>query len=79
MNYLKLAYQFVGYFKDGVLWACDDMCERKRGWRNKGDTWWWNEELMLRTKAVCKTICRNSTEYNKNWYDNTNNKSRKVD
>ena len=28
-----------GHFKDGVLKACDVVCGKKRGRRNKGDTW----------------------------------------
>ena len=28
------------HFKDGVLKACDEVCGKKRGRRNKGDTWW---------------------------------------
>ena len=28
--------------------ACDEVCERKRGRRSKGDTWRWNEEVKGR-------------------------------
>ena len=35
------------------------MCGNKRGWRNKGDTWWWNEEVkeaVSRKKEAHKVI-----------------------
>ena len=57
-----------GHFKDGVLKACDEVCGKKRGSRNKGDTWWWNEgvkEAVSRKKEAHKAICQNSTEENK--------------
>ena len=34
-----------GHAKDGVLKTCDKVCGKKRLRRNKGDTWWWNEEV----------------------------------
>ena len=40
------APNLCGYFKDGVLEACHDVCGKKRGRRSKGDTWWWIEEVM---------------------------------
>ena len=27
-------------FKNGILKACEEMCARKKGKRNHGDTWW---------------------------------------
>ena len=35
----------MGDFKDGVLKASDEVCEKKRGRRSNGDAWWWNEEV----------------------------------
>ena len=32
-------------FKDGVLKACNKMCEKKKSRRDRGDKWWWNEEV----------------------------------
>ena len=29
-------------FKEGVLKACDEVCGKKKGRRDQGDTWWWN-------------------------------------
>ena len=34
------------HFMDGVIKACDEVCGKKRGRRNKGDGWWWNKEVM---------------------------------
>ena len=54
-----------GHFKDGVLEACNEVCGKKRERRSKGDTWWWNEEVMeavSRKKEAHKAMCQNSTE-----------------
>ena len=32
-------------FKNRMLQACDEGCGKKKGRRNRGDTWWWNEEI----------------------------------
>ena len=32
-------------FKNRMLQACDEACGKKKGRRNHGDTWWWNEEI----------------------------------
>ena len=32
-------------FKEGVLQACDEVCGKKKGRRDQGDTWWWNEDV----------------------------------
>ena len=32
-------------FKNGMKKACREVCEKKKGKRNHGDTWWWNEEV----------------------------------
>ena len=32
-------------FKDGVLKACDEVCGKKKSRRDRGDMWWWNEEV----------------------------------
>ena len=31
-------------FKEWVLKACDEVCGKKKGRRDQGDTWWWNED-----------------------------------
>ena len=47
-------------FKEGILQACDEMCGKKRGRRDREDTWWWNEEVhvkdaIARRKQLTKT------------------------
>ena len=32
-------------FRNIMLQACDEVCGKKKGRRNHGDTWWWNEEV----------------------------------
>ena len=32
-------------FKEGMLKACDEVCGKKKGSRDQGDTWWWNEDV----------------------------------
>ena len=57
------------HFKDWILKACDEVCGKKRG-RNKGDTWWWKEEVkeaVSRKKEAHKAMCRKSTEENKRY------------
>ena len=34
-----------GFFKHGVLAACDGVCGEEGGRRSKGDAWWWDKEL----------------------------------
>ena len=70
-----------GHFKDWVLKAYDDMCEKKWGMGSKEDTWWWNEEMkeaFSRRKDAHKAMCRNSTKENKRWYKSMNNKAKKA-
>ena len=60
-----------GHFKYGFLKAFDEVCWKKRGRGSKGDTLWWNEEVMeavSRKKEAHKTMCRNSTEGSKRRY-----------
>ena len=66
-----------GHFKDAVLKACDEVCEKKRGRRSKGDTWWWNEEVneaVSMKKDAHKAMCQNITE-NKKKYKSMKNKA----
>ena len=32
-------------YKNSMLQACDEVCEKKKVGRYPGDTWWWNEEM----------------------------------
>ena len=59
-----------GHYKNGDLKACHEVCEKKRGKRNKGDTWLWNEEVKeveSRKKDSDKVVHWNSTEENKRY------------
>ena len=49
------------YFKLGVLKACDEVCGKKKGMRDQGNTWWWNEnvrEAIARKKDAQKEIVK---------------------
>ena len=57
-------------FKDGVLKVCDEVC-KKKSWRDRGDMWWWNEDIKdttARKKAEFKELCRFPSEENKAKY-----------
>ena len=44
-----------------MLKACDDVCGKKKGRRDQGDTLWWNEdkkEAIARKKDANKEMCR---------------------
>ena len=54
---------------------------KKKGRRDQGDTWWWNEdvkEVIARKKDVLKEICKSGTEANKARYKNMKNWAKKV-
>ena len=69
-----------GHFKDGVLKACAEVCRKKR-WRiNKGDTWWWSEEVkeaVSRKKNAHNAMCQNNSEENKRRHKSMKIKQRK--
>ena len=68
-------------FKDGVLSACDEVCGKKTSRRDRGDKWWWNEEVknaVARKKAAFKELCRFPSEENKAKYRCMRNNTRKV-
>ena len=70
-----------GYFKDGIFKVCDEVCGKKRGRRNKGATWWWNEEVkeaVSREKEAHKVMSQNSAEENKRRYESTKTKAKKA-
>ena len=69
-------FSFFNYYKDGFVWACDEMCRRNSFMRSNGDTWWWDEEVdktISRKKDAHRAMCWNNAEENRNWY-----KSRKI-
>ena len=48
-------------FKDGVLKACDEVCGKKKFMRDRGDIWWWDEEIqdtIARKKVAFKKLCK---------------------
>ena len=58
-------------FREGVLKACDEVCGKKKGRRDRGDTLWWNEdvkEAIARKKDADKKMCKSETEVNKARY-----------
>ena len=44
-------------FKEGVLKACDEVCGKKNGRRDQGDTWWWNEDVkeVMQKISTCSS------------------------
>ena len=68
-------------FKEGVLKACDEVCGKKKGKRDQGNTWWWNEDVMeviVRKKDAHKEMRKSGTEATKVRYKNTKNRAKKV-
>ena len=68
-------------FKEGVLKACDEVCGKKKGRRDRGDTWWWNEEVkeaIADKKVAFKELCKNRTEENKVRYVRMRNRAKRV-
>ena len=55
-------------FRGGVLKACNELCGKKKSWRDQGDMWWWNEEVkdtITKKKASFKELCRFPSDQNK--------------
>ena len=58
-------------FKNGILQACDEVCGKKRGRKDRGNTWWWNVEVkdaITRKKAAYTELCKCRSEENKTRY-----------
>ena len=54
-------------FKDGVLMACDKVCEKKKSRKKRRDMWWWNEEVkdtVAKKKVAFKELYRFPSEEN---------------
>ena len=34
-----------GSYKNGVLKACDELCAKTKARGDRGNTWWWNEQV----------------------------------
>ena len=59
-----------------MLQACDEVCGKTKGWRNHGNTWWWNEEVkeaIQQKKVAYKKMCKNQSLENKARYKNIKN------
>ena len=68
-------------FKDGVLKACDEVCGKKKSGKDRGNMWWWNEEVkdtIARKKAAYKELCRFPSQENKIKYKRIRNQTRKT-
>ena len=33
-------------FGNSMLMACDEVCGKKKGRKDRGDTWWWNKDVQ---------------------------------
>ena len=67
-------------FKNKMLQACDEVCGKKKGRKNHGDTWWWNEEVkeaIQQKKVAYKEMRKNRSEENKVKY-NIKNRTKKI-
>ena len=59
-----------------MLKACDELCGKKKGRRDQGDTLWLNEdvkEAIARKKDAHKEMSKSGTEANKARYKNMKN------
>ena len=68
-------------FREGVLKACDKACGKKKGRRDREDTWWWNKdvkEAIARKEDTHKEMCKSETEANMARYKNIKNRGKKV-
>ena len=68
-------------FRNSMLEACDEVCENRKGRRNRGDTWWWNEdvkEAIQQKKVAYKKMCKNPWKENKAKYKYIKNRTKKV-
>jgi len=66
-------------FRDGVLEACDEICGKKKVRKNRGDKWWWNEEVVnviARKKEAFKKLCNTGLEEYKVAYKRIRNQTR---
>ena len=70
-----------GSYKNGVLKACDELCGKTKARGDRGNTWWWNEQVkdaIDQKKKAFKLWCTNRSAENKNKYRKARNKTKKV-
>ena len=68
-------------YKNGVLQACDELCEKTKARGSRGNTWWWNEQVndaIDRKKKAFKLWCMNGPAESKNNYRKARNETKKV-
>ena len=68
-------------FKEGILRACDEVCGKRKGRRDQGNTWWWNEEVkeaIVNKKDAHKEIHKNRMEENKARYVRMRNRAKRA-
>ena len=61
----------MGFYKNGVLKANDELCGETKAKGDRGNTWWWNEQVkdaIDRKKKAFKLWCTNRSAENKNKY-----------
>ena len=67
--------------RKGMLKVCDKVCGKKKGRRDQGNTWWWNEDMkeaIARNKDAREEMCKSRTEVDKARYKNMKNRAKKV-
>ena len=72
---------FWGSYKNGVLQACDEWCEKTKARGDREKTCWWNEQVkdaINRKKKAFKLWCTNRSTESKNNYRKARNETKKV-
>ena len=70
-----------GSYTNRVLQACDELCGKTKGRGDRGNTWWWNEQVrdaIDRKKKAFKLWCMNRSMESKNNYRKARNATKKV-
>ena len=61
--------------------ACDEVCGKRKGRRDQGNTWWWNEEVkeaIANKKDAHWEMRKNRTEENKARYVRMRNRAKRA-
>ena len=70
-----------GFYKNGILKVCDELCGKTKARSDRGNTWWWNEQVKDAIdwkKKVFKLWSTNRSADNKNKYRKARNETKKV-
>jgi len=68
-------------FKGGILKACDEICGVIPTRQNRGNTWWWNDEVnaaIAKNKVAFQNVCKNRSAENLAKYKYMRNQTRKI-